>query len=82
MTTLSKPIPKEIFLHINKYFKGAFLSEITLERDADNHLYYNLNATLEDVKYHLKFNSYGNLIQSEIEPLFELSDEGFDISDH
>ena len=81
MTTRSKPVSDEIFSYIKKYYNGAFLSDITTEMDEDKRLYYTISASLEDAIYHLKFNSYGTLVHRDVEPLFELSDEGFDIPD-
>lgn len=67
-----KEVPQEIFNYINKYYVESFLSDVTSEIDDDYNVYYTISASLEDVIYHLKFDSDGTLVHRIVEPLKEL----------
>lgn len=74
---LFKDVPQIILDYINKHYIEFFLSDVTSEIDGNYNVYYNVSASLENVIYHLKFDSDGMMVQRTIESLNEIFSDEF-----
>lgn len=75
--SLLMDIPQVILDYINKHYIEFFLSDVTSEIDGNYNVYFTVSASLENVIYHLKFDSNGMMVQRTIESLNEIFSDEF-----
>ncbi len=75
---VTKKIPEKVFEYVNHHFEGALLSKVEREMHKNGDVVFAVDACLDDIIYHLKFNKHGALLSNESEPMLEYYDDESD----
>lgn len=68
-------IPFQISSYLKEHFRGNVQTAIETSASKTGKIIYNIHVSNEDAIYRMKFNSKGNLIEKEMEPLLEVENE-------